>query len=154
MLFFVCTLICFVSGSFLFMLYWCPTRFPYQIMFVSLIVTRRVPLVEKELPTLLVHLSSPQDSSCSIFSFLFNTLIDHCFYFWPLSFNLITSLISSNFSFIRNLNILVISTSRFSYCFYCVLQHIGHDDFRALQFSFCKHVLFVLCKIKIDRNTN
>jgi hypothetical protein len=85
-------------------LYRCPTRFPYQIMFVSLIVTRRVPLVEKVLPTLPVHLSSPQDSSCSIFSFLFNTLIDNCFYFWPLSFNLITSLISSNFSFIRNLN--------------------------------------------------
>ena len=43
--------------------YRCPTRFPYQMMFVSFntgfltILTRRVPLVEHELLTLPVHLS-------------------------------------------------------------------------------------------------
>ena len=65
---FVFTTICFVDSSFIFMLvvfifvYWCPTRFPYQIMFVSLTVTRRVPLVEQELLTLPEHPSSPPDS--------------------------------------------------------------------------------------------
>lgn len=63
MLFFVLTLICFVKGSCLFMLlvviyvYRCPTRFPYQIMFVSVITTGHVPIVEEELPTVPEYMS-------------------------------------------------------------------------------------------------
>jgi len=41
----------------IFNIYWYPTRFPNQIMFVSLIVTRLVPLVEQEVPIRPEHLT-------------------------------------------------------------------------------------------------
>ena len=40
----------------IFNIYWYPTRFPNQMMFVSLIVTQLVPLVEQEVPIRPEHL--------------------------------------------------------------------------------------------------
>jgi hypothetical protein len=47
----------FMSFVFIYV-YWCPTRFPYQMLLVCLTVTWPVSLVEQELLTLPGHLSS------------------------------------------------------------------------------------------------
>ena len=87
-------------------IYWCPTRFPNQKMFMSLIVTRLVPLVKQEVLILPEHLM--------LDGFGVVQSLVSCVVCWILCFEgqldcvsfelrfLIIPLVSSNHSYIRH----------------------------------------------------
>jgi hypothetical protein len=87
--------------------YRCPTRIPYQMMFVSFntgfltILTRRVPLVEHELLTLPVHLSPAGFSGVLVTRSLVLCVcfVDRVLSFCPFSFGHCVFFLSSIYGF-------------------------------------------------------
>jgi hypothetical protein len=87
-------------------IYWCPTLFPNQMMFVWLIVTRLVPLVEQEVPIRPEH---PRLVGFWVVQSLVSCVVCRILCFWrhlycvslELRF-LIIPLVSSNHSYVRN----------------------------------------------------